>query len=88
MEARQSFPGDTREMTDRPSEMPRVWQLSFDQAQQALHGLGLAFAINRAQSDVVPEGTLMAVSPPPGTSLDDGTTILVTVSTGPPRRKS
>jgi len=72
-------------MVDRHSHMPRVWDLSFEEAQQALRAVGLAFAVHRAQSQVVPEGALIAASPPPGSEIDDGTEIVLTVSSGPPR---
>ncbi len=68
--------------------MPKVWDLSVEEAQQTLRAVGLAFAIHYAQSQAMPEGALITASPRPGSDLDDGTEIVLTVSSGPPRSKS
>lgn len=67
--------------------MPRVWDLSVEEAKQALRGAGLVFTIHYAQSTQVPEGGLLGASPPDRTELDEEAEIALTVSSGPPRNR-
>jgi beta-lactam-binding protein with PASTA domain len=67
-------------------KMPKVWHLSLAEAQSELRAAGLVFTLQYAPNLVVPEGDLMAVAPRPDTVLTDETGIILTISTGPPRR--
>jgi beta-lactam-binding protein with PASTA domain len=64
--------------------MPKVWDLSFEEAQLTLQAAGLEFTIQRVQSRVVPDGALLTVSPRPRTPLKDDVKIVLTISIGPP----
>ncbi len=67
--------------------MPRVHHLTLEQAQHTLQTENLTFRIQRMQSMAVPEGELIAVSPRPGTNVEDGSEVVLTVSSGPPIAK-
>jgi beta-lactam-binding protein with PASTA domain len=71
-------------MATTPEVMPKVWDLSFNEAQRALQSAGLDFTIVRMQSRVIPAGAVIGVSPRPGTPLDDEVRIIITISIGPP----
>jgi beta-lactam-binding protein with PASTA domain len=71
------MPGESR-------KTPRVDHLTLEQAQQTLQTDNFPFRIQRMQSKAVPEGELIAVSPRPGTSVEDGGEVVLTVSSGPP----
>ena len=64
--------------------MPRGWDLTPEEAEGVLVGLGVPVTVQRAQSTVVREGGLITVAPPPGTPLDNDTEAILTVSSGPP----
>jgi beta-lactam-binding protein with PASTA domain len=66
--------------------MPAVFDLPTEEAQAVLRSAGLDFDVELAHSTEVPEGSLIAVSPRPGTPIDEGTRIVLAVSAGPPRR--
>jgi beta-lactam-binding protein with PASTA domain len=68
--------------------MPRVFDMSAEAAEAALRAAGLDFCVERAQSRAVPEGGVISVSPRPGTPLDRGSRIVLTVSAGPPIAES
>ena len=74
------MPGDHR-------TTPRVHHLTLENAQRTLQTQNLTFRIQWMQSKAVPEGELIAVSPRPGTSAEDGSEVVLTVSTGPPIAK-
>ena len=71
-------------MAATPEVMPNVSLVSFEEAQVALQAAGLDFTIVRMQSQGIPAGALLGVSPRPGTPLDDGAKIILTISIGPP----
>lgn len=64
--------------------MPRVFDLSRNEAEAALRAAGLDFDVVLAQSTAVPGGDLIDVSPRPGTPVDEGTRVVLTVSAGRP----
>jgi beta-lactam-binding protein with PASTA domain len=66
--------------------MPKVWHLAAADAQAALHEAGVAYEVHRAPNNVVPVGALIAVSPRPGVVLASESTVILTISTGPPLR--
>lgn len=71
-------------MPGEPRKMPEVHHLTLEQAQHTLKAENLPFTIQRLQSDAVPKGELIAVSPRPGTNVEDGNEVVLTVSSGPP----
>jgi eukaryotic-like serine/threonine-protein kinase len=71
-------------MAAEPRKRPKVYDLSLDEAQLALRGQGLGFTVQLVQNQTVPEGNLLGVAPRPGALLEDGTTIVLQVSSGPP----
>jgi beta-lactam-binding protein with PASTA domain len=64
--------------------MPRINHLTLEQAQDTLRAERLPFKVELMQSMVVPEGQLIAVSPRPGSNMEDGSEVVLTVSSGPP----
>ena len=76
--------GENVAMAAKPNEMPKVWDMSFEEARRTFRAAGLAYSTHRMQSLEVPEGALLTVSPPPGTTLKDGVKIVLTISMGPP----
>ena len=64
--------------------MPRVWDLPTEQAKTVLIEHGLAFRVELSQSDAIAAGDLISVSPRPGTKLDGGVEVVLTISSGPP----
>jgi beta-lactam-binding protein with PASTA domain len=55
------------------------------EATQALQAAGLAVAVQRADSDTVPAGSVISQTPEPGTRVDKGSEVTIVVSNGPPR---
>ncbi|WP_169983988.1 Stk1 family PASTA domain-containing Ser/Thr kinase [Microbispora sp. H10836] len=68
-----------KEMT----ELPAVVGQTLDDAKQTLEGSGFKVRVQERPSDVVPQGNVIDQSPQPGTKLNPGTTITLTVSSGP-----
>jgi len=64
--------------------MPQVWDLPTEQAKTVLIAQGLTFRVKLSQSNVIAEGELISVSPRPGTQLDGGVEVVLTISSGPP----
>lgn len=64
--------------------MPKVWDLSTEEAEAALRAAGIEYRISRAQSRAIPDGDLVSVAPVPGTVIRPGDDVLLTVSSGPP----
>ncbi len=52
-------------------------------ATAAITGAGLVAATSEAPSDVVPVGVVISQDPSPGTSVQEGSTVAIVVSTGP-----
>jgi beta-lactam-binding protein with PASTA domain len=73
-------------MTAEARRMPTLWHLSAEDALATLHAAGMAHAVHRAPNLVVPSGALVAVSPRPGAVLTAESKVIVTISSGPPRR--
>ena len=65
--------------------MPKIWDLSAEEAENVLRESGLEYNVHNAQTTVVPKGELITVSPRPGAPLEDGVWIILTVSSGPPK---
>jgi serine/threonine-protein kinase len=63
--------------------VPNVVGLSEDEAEEALEDAGLKASSSDEPSDTVPEGTVIAQSVPQGQQRPPGTTIEITVSSGP-----
>jgi membrane peptidoglycan carboxypeptidase len=63
------------------TEVPDISGLSLEQARQAIFAAGLFAAVVDVPS-LEPEGTILGVSPPPGTTLEQGKTVSIRVSTG------
>jgi beta-lactam-binding protein with PASTA domain len=66
--------------------MPKIFDLSLEEAQEVLLRARLRYTLAYAPNLIVPEGFLFAVSPPPGTTLTDESKIVLSVSSGPPKR--
>jgi serine/threonine-protein kinase len=64
--------------------VPQVVRLTATSAQGRLQKAGLRWTRTDEQSDTVPKGRVVAVSPDQGTRVDKGTTVALTVSSGPP----
>jgi hypothetical protein len=68
----------------RDVTIPPILQLTQSDAASRLEGLGLSMAVEREEyNDRYPAGTVMRVTPPPGTSVKEGRAIRVWVSKGP-----
>ncbi|HEY1487120.1 MAG TPA: Stk1 family PASTA domain-containing Ser/Thr kinase [Micromonosporaceae bacterium] len=67
-----------------PITVPNVVSQPYAQANQALTTLGLNVAQKQASSTKYPAGAVTAQSIDPGTGVTKGTSIILTVSTGPP----
>lgn len=64
--------------------MPHIHHLTLEQAQRTLRAGDLPFRTHRMKSKSVPEGELIDVLPRPGTSLENVSEIVITVSSGRP----
>jgi beta-lactam-binding protein with PASTA domain len=71
-------------MEGEPHKMPRTHHLALEQVQYRLKAEALPFKLALMQSMAIPKGELIAVSPRPGTSLENGSEIVLTVSSGSP----
>lgn len=67
-----------------PRTMPKAHHLRVEEVRRTLQADGLPFRVQRMESMTVPNGGLIAVSRRPGTGLEDGTEVVLTVSCGPP----
>ncbi|GAB3148399.1 Stk1 family PASTA domain-containing Ser/Thr kinase [Microbispora hainanensis] len=65
------------------TEVPPVLGLTLEDATKTLKGAGFKVKSQQRPSDTVPQGSVIDQSPQPGTKLNPGTTITLTVSTGP-----
>jgi beta-lactam-binding protein with PASTA domain len=73
-------------MTAMPDEpkMPQVWNLTYQEAKAVLDAADIPYRVFFSQTQTVPEGELLSVSPPPGTRLSANVQVVLTVSSGPP----
>jgi beta-lactam-binding protein with PASTA domain len=71
-------------MEGEPRKMPWIHHLALGQVQHRLQAEGLPFKLALMQSKAIPKGVLIAVSPRPGISLEDGSEVVLTVSSGSP----
>ncbi|HEY2794388.1 MAG TPA: PASTA domain-containing protein, partial [Micromonosporaceae bacterium] len=67
-----------------PITVPSVVNQQYAAASQALSALGLNVAQTQKASTKYPAGVVSAQSIDPGTGVTKGTSIILTVSTGPP----
>jgi eukaryotic-like serine/threonine-protein kinase len=67
----------------RQVEVPDVLGQSESSARGELESAGLEVAVTEAPSDTTSEGLVSAQSPGPGTGVDVGATVQITISTGP-----
>jgi beta-lactam-binding protein with PASTA domain len=63
--------------------VPDVLGQSEASARAELEDAGFAVAVSQASSDDTPEGLVSAQSPSAGTEADRGSTVQITISTGP-----
>jgi serine/threonine-protein kinase len=63
--------------------VPDVLDQSESSATGELEAAGLQVSVTEAPSDTVPEGFVSSQSPSPGTEVDEGATVEITISTGP-----
>jgi PASTA domain len=70
------------------AKVPELVGLSYPEAEAALERSGfLLGGVEEASSETVPSGVIMEQDPPPGTTLDAGTSyVYLTTSIGPPER--
>ncbi|WP_432928089.1 Stk1 family PASTA domain-containing Ser/Thr kinase [Microbispora sp. CA-135349] len=73
-----------KEMT----EVPGVIGQTLEDATQTLKGAGFRVKSQERPSDTVPQGSVIDQSPPEGTKLNPGTTITLTISSGPPQEQT
>ena len=64
-------------------EVPDVLRQTQESAEAELHANGLEVAVDSAPSDEVPEGYVFAQNPDPGEEAAKGSTVRITVSSGP-----
>ncbi|MFF4122242.1 Stk1 family PASTA domain-containing Ser/Thr kinase [Microbispora rosea] len=69
------------------TEVPGVLGQTLEDATQTLKGAGFKVKSQQRSSDTVPQGSVIDQSPPPGTKLNPGTTITLTVSSGPSQQQ-
>ena len=73
--------------TPEVARVPNLVGLSYPEAENALQESGfLLGGVKEAPSETVPEGVIIAQSPPPGTTLDTNSYVYLTTSVGPPER--
>ena len=65
-------------------EVPTVVGQPVDAATRRLQGLGLEVEVRTEVNDQVAENEVFAQDPPPGTRVDEGSTVTITVSSGQP----
>jgi MGT family glycosyltransferase len=68
--------------------MPKVWDLSAEDAQKTLTAAGIPFVLHYAPNLIIPERSLIAVSPRPDTILSVDSEIILTISSGPPGHRA
>jgi len=64
-------------------EIPNVYGMSYDSGSGALKDLGLTVERTEETNDTVAAETIIGTTPEPGTRVDRGFTVTVTVSSGP-----
>jgi serine/threonine-protein kinase len=68
----------------RDHSLPRVLELSEEQARKKLNDLGFRPRVEGERtSDSFPQGTVIWQDPPPGTVLEPSSVVLLTISSGP-----
>jgi serine/threonine-protein kinase len=70
----------------RRVEVPDVVGLTRSSAEAALEARDLGVSVERARSDE-PEGEVLAQTPDAGKTVQEGSTVAISVSTGPPDRR-
>jgi eukaryotic-like serine/threonine-protein kinase len=73
---------DNEEPTAQLVAVPRVIDLTEEQATEELENEGFEVRVDRADNDTVPEGTVFGQDPAPGTRLEEGSTVTIAVSSG------
>jgi serine/threonine-protein kinase len=69
----------------KPVDVPAVVGMDVDRARAALEEAGLVVRIGQGRHSVsVPEGRVIRVQPPEGTTLEEGERVTLTASLGPP----
>ena len=69
----------------QPATVPNIpSSYTFSQAQAALQAVGLQATQANASSTTVPAGNVISTNPAPGAQAPYGSTVTVTISTGPP----
>ncbi len=75
--------------TPQVARVPKLVGLSYPEAENTLQESGfLLGGVKEAPSETVPEGVIIEQKPPPGTTLDRGSYIYLTTSTGAPEVSS
>ena len=69
-----------------PRTMPAVAGRPGPEVVTELEGQGLKVIETPTDSTTVPKGTVLSVDPPPGTRVPRGSTVVLSVSAGPPAR--
>jgi serine/threonine-protein kinase len=64
------------------STVPKVVGMSLQQAQAAISNVGLKATVTTTPSPYAPEGTVIAQNPAPGTTMQPGSQVALTVSAG------
>jgi serine/threonine-protein kinase len=64
--------------------VPSVVGMSVNKATDQLHDLGFTVVVADGEFDMQPAGTVLRVDPPEGTTLEEGSTVTVVPSNGPP----
>jgi PKD repeat protein len=85
-QGRQAVASITVRISPAAVTLPDVVGRTGTEARAQLNGLGLQTAVRRSASDTVPAGTVLGQSPAAGASVAPGTTVNLTVSSGPPPR--
>ncbi len=72
------------EETAEPLTVPPITNMTYDEALQVVNAMGLRLTKTEdVYSETVPEGQIVTQSPSAGTSIQEGETIIVTLSMGP-----
>ncbi len=67
----------------QPVPVPDVTKQPVEAAKALLAKAGLTGSVQEAFDDAVPKGAVVASNPPPGTTVDKGSAVALTVSKGP-----
>jgi beta-lactam-binding protein with PASTA domain len=70
-----------------PVEIPEVFGMALEMAQQTVVNAGLKYTIFEVENNE-PAGTALSTDPPAGTLLDPGSTVTIYYSSGPQERTS